>query len=347
MKAAFLTALRTVEIREVPAPELRRDDDVLIRAATVGVCGSDMHYYRTGRIGDQVVEYPWIVGHECAGTVEAVGAGAGKLKVGDRVAVDPLIACGRCDQCLAGRHHTCREQAFLGCPGQIAGSLAEYIVMPASCCYPIGPAMTMTQATLIEPFAIGFYAARRLAGDVAGKTAAVLGSGPIGLCVMLALKQGGAASVYMTDIRNNRLAVAAAMGADRTGNPDAGDVVDDIRQAEPLGVDLAFECAGEQDTLDQCVDVLKPGGTLLVVGIPELDRISFVMDQMRRKELCVRNVRRQNDCMAAAIELVAAGLVDLDPMVTHNYTLDQTNEAFDVVADYRDNAVKAMIHMGG
>ena len=347
MKAAYLTALRTVQVREAPAPELSRDDDVLIRVSTVGVCGSDMHYYRTGRIGDQVVQYPWIVGHECAGTVEAVGPNAGRLKAGDRVAVDPLITCGRCDQCLAGRSHTCRDQVFLGCAGQIPGSLAEYLVMPAACCYPIPPAMTMTQATLIEPFAIGFYAARRLAGDVAGKTIAILGAGPIGLCVMLALKQGGAANIYMTDIRDNRLAMARTMGADWTGNPHAGDVVDEILHAEPLGVDLAFECAGEQGTLDQCVDVLKPGGTLLIVGIPELDRVSFMMDQLRRKELRVRNVRRQNDCVGPAIDLVADGLVDLDPMVTHTYTLDQTNEAFDVVADYRDNAIKAMIHLDG
>lgn len=347
MKAAYLTALRTVAIRQAPKCELQRDDDVLIRIATVGVCGSDMHYYRTGQIGDQVVEYPWIVGHECAGTVEALGPAVGQLKVGDRVAVDPLIVCGRCDQCLANRTHTCRNQVFLGCPGQIAGSLAEYIVMPARSCYPIPPEMTMTQATLIEPFSIGFHAARRLGGEVRGKTAAVLGSGPIGLCVMLALKHGGADRVYMTDLRDNRLALAGRMGADWTGNPHAGDVVADIMQAEPPGVDLAFECAGEQETLDQCVEVLKPGGTLLVVGIPELDRISFSMDQMRRKELCVQNVRRQNECVARAIELVASGQIDLDAMVTHNYDLEQTNEAFDVVADYRDNAVKAMIHLAG
>lgn len=347
MKVAYLTALRTVEIREEPKPRLQRDDDVLIRVDTVGVCGSDMHYYRTGRIGDQVVQYPWIVGHECAGTVEAVAPGATGVAVGDRVAVDPLVACGRCDQCLSGRAHTCRDQAFLGCPGQLAGSLADYITMPAACCYGVPDAMTTTQATMIEPFSIGYYAARRLAGDVTGKTVAILGSGPIGLCVLAALKHGGAGAVYMTDLRDNRLELARTMGADWTGNPRSHDIVSAIEQAQPLGVDLAFECAGEQDTLDQCVEVLTPGGTLLVVGIPELDRISFLMDQMRRKELLVQNVRRQNDCMADAIELVATGQVDLDAMVTHNYSIEQTNEAFDVVADYRDNAVKAMIHLAG
>ena len=245
------------------------------------------------------------------------------------------------------RTHTCRDQVFLGCPGQLAGSLAERITMPAACCFPVGDTMTMTQATMVEPFSIGYYAARRLAGEVAGKTAAILGAGPIGLCVLAALKHGGAGAVHMTDLRDNRLALARRMGADWTGNPEKDDIVADIARAQPLGVDLAFECAGEQDTLDQCVEVLKPGGTLLAVGIPELDRISFPMDQMRRKELVIQNVRRQNDCVAEAIALVASGQVDLDPMVTHNYGLEQTNEAFDVVADYRDDAVKAMIHLVG
>ncbi len=347
MKAAYLTALRTVEVRTIGEPRIERDDDVLIRIAAVGVCGSDMHYYRAGRIGDQVIEYPWIVGHECAGTIEAIGPAAGALKVGDRVAVDPLVVCGRCDQCLAGRAHTCRNQVFLGCPDQLPGALAEYLVMPAACCYVVPDAMTMTQATLIEPFTIGYYAARRLAGDVSGKTAAVFGAGPIGLCVMLALNHGGARAVYLTDVRDNRTALARRMGAHWTGNPERNDVVAEIMQAQPLGVDLAFECAGEQETLDQCVDVLTPGGTLLAVGIPELDRVSFLMDQMRRKELTVQNVRRQNDCTAEAIRVAASGQVDLDPMVTHTYTLDRTGEAFDVVADYRDNVVKAIIDVAG
>lgn len=345
MKVAYLTALRTVEIREEPTPQLQRDHDVLIRVATVGVCGSDMHYYRTGRIGDQVVQYPWIVGHECAGTVEAVGPAATGVAVGDRVAVDPLIACGRCDQCLSGRAHTCRDQVFLGCPGQMGGSLADYITMPASCCFPVPETMTMPQATMVEPFSIGYYAARRLAGDVAGKTAAILGAGPIGLCILAALKHGGAGAVYMTDLRDNRLELARRMGANWTGNPEKEDITAAITQAQPLGVDLAFECAGEQSTLDQCVDILTPGGTLLAVGIPEVDRVSFLVDLFRRKELVLQNVRRQNDCVVEAIELIATGQVDLDAMITHNYCLEQTNEAFNVVADYRDNAVKAMIHL--
>jgi L-iditol 2-dehydrogenase len=158
MKAAFLTDIRKIEIRDVPPPVIEQPEQVLLRVATVGVCGSDMHYYRSGRIGSQVVQFPWVVGHECAGTVAAVGAGVKDLRVGDRVAVDPLIACFRCDQCLRGRENTCRNQKFLGCPGQTPGALSELLVMPARNCFPIPAHMTFSQATLVEPFAIGLHA---------------------------------------------------------------------------------------------------------------------------------------------------------------------------------------------
>jgi L-iditol 2-dehydrogenase len=163
MKAAFLTSIRKIEIREVPPPAIVRPDDVLLRVATVGVCGSDMHYYRNGRIGSQGIEFPWVVGHECAGTVAKVGPEVKNLRAGDRVAVDPLIACCRCDQCLGGRENTCRKQKFLGSPGQTPGALAEFLVMPERCCFPISANVTFEQATLVEPFAIGLYA-QRLSG---------------------------------------------------------------------------------------------------------------------------------------------------------------------------------------
>jgi len=133
MKAQLLTGIRRMEMREVAQPEISRPNEVLLKIEAVGVCGSDVHYYETGRIGSQVVEFPYIVGHECAAVVAEVGSEVDTLKVGDPVAVDPLIACGQCDQCRAGRINTCRNQKFLGCPGQVQGCLSEYIVMPAEC----------------------------------------------------------------------------------------------------------------------------------------------------------------------------------------------------------------------
>jgi L-iditol 2-dehydrogenase len=344
MKAALLTGIRQVEIQDVPEPTLERDSDVLLDVVTVGVCGSDMHYYRTGRIGDQVVRFPYRVGHEFAGHVLKTGPAVTTLREDDLVAVDPLMWCGECDQCLGGREHTCRRQRFLGCPGQADGCLCERIVMPAASCEVVPDGVSAEQAALIEPFSIGLYA-QRMAGDVTGKSVAILGAGPIGLCVLLAAKAAGARAVYMTDIRDNRVALAREMGATWAGNPQTDDVVAAIMQAEPNGVDAAVEAAGEQVTLDQAVEVLKPGSTLAIVGIPELDRVSFEVARMRRHELTIQNVRRQNHCVGPAIELVAEGKADLGPMVTHRVSLDETADIFNIVADYKDSAVKAMIQV--
>ena len=344
MKAALLTGIRKIEICDVPRPQIATPQDVLIRVDTVGVCGSDLHYYRNGRIGVQVVQFPWIVGHECAGVVAAVGSGVTRLKEGDRVAVDPLVACGQCDQCLAGREHTCRGQKFLGCPGQLNGAMAEYLVMPERSCLAMPANMTFDQAVVCEPFAVGLWAVK-LAAPVAGRKVAVLGAGPIGLCVMASLQAAGAGAVYATDLLDERVSLARAMGAGWAANASRQDAVAAIAAAQPQGLDIVFECAGQQETLDQAMRMLTPGGTAVIVGIPEGDRLSFDMNYARRKELTLRNVRRQNDCAAEAIRLVARGLVNLDAIVTHHYTLDQSQAAYDLVADYRDGVVKAMIRV--
>ncbi len=198
MKAALLTGIRRLEIGEVPRPAIARDTDVLLRVREVGLCGSDVHYYTTGRIGTQVVKYPFPVGHETSATVEEVGRAVRRVKPGDRVAIEPSISCGRCDQCLAGRLHTCRKTRFLGCPGQIEGSLCEWLVMPEECCYPVPDSLTLEQATLVEPLSIGIYATR-LGGELRGRSAAVLGFGPIGISVFLPAREAGTKDVFGTE----------------------------------------------------------------------------------------------------------------------------------------------------
>jgi L-iditol 2-dehydrogenase len=187
MKAAFLADLRRLDVREAPEPRLDNPRDVLLRIETVGVCGSDLHYFRAGGIGAQVVKFPWVVGHECAGTVLEIGPEVQHLRPGQLVVVDPLVACGGCDQCLAGRPHTCRRQRFLGCPGQLAGAMAERLILPGECCFPVPEGMTAVQATLVEPFSIGLYA-QRMAHLHDGAKLAILGCGPIGLCALMACR---------------------------------------------------------------------------------------------------------------------------------------------------------------
>src|SRR5512145_1795791 len=198
MNAFVLTGLNKMEMMRVPKPRIVNPEDVLIQMASVGVCGSDIHYYTEGKIGSQVVQYPFTVGHEGAGVIEETGPSVTRVKRGDRVAIDPAMPCFICDQCVSGRYHTCRKLKFLGCPGQAEGCLSEFIVMPETSCFPIKDSITLDQAALSEPLAIGVYAAG-LHGPLSGAKIAILGSGPIGISVLLPAIAYGAARVFMTD----------------------------------------------------------------------------------------------------------------------------------------------------
>lgn len=344
MKAIVLTGIRQMEMANVPEPSIKKDDDVLLKVEAVGVCGSDVHYYETGRIGSQIAEYPFIVGHECAATVKAVGSAVTRVKVGDGVVIEPAIACNNCDQCKRGRKNTCRNLKFLGCPGQTNGCLCEYIVMPEDCCFPIGDKITFAQGVLCEPLAIGVYAVKRAClsenADIA-----ILGSGPIGLSCLISARVENVNACYVTEKIEERVEVAKKSGATWVGNPNKEDIVSEILKRQPIGMDVVFECAGQQETIDQAVELLKPGGKLMLVGIPRLERISLVIDKIRRKEVTIVNVRRQNNCTQTAIDLIAAGKADVDFMITHRFKLEQTQNAFDMVAGYRDGVVKALIEL--
>jgi len=332
-----------MRMMEVEAPGIVHPTDVLIRMKTVGVCGSDIHYYVTGKIGSQVVKYPFPVGHEGAGQVEKTGSGVTRVKVGDRVAVEPAMPCYACDQCLAGRHHTCRHLKFLGCPGQADGCLSEFIVMPETSCFPLADGLTFEDAAISEPLAIGVYAVRLAQMDWKDKTVGILGFGPIGMSVLLAAKVKGASRLYVTDRLNYRCDVALKAGAVWAGNPDREDVVEAVKKEEPQLLDVVFECCGKQEAIDQAIGLLKPGGKLLIVGIPEFDRWSFPVDQMRRKEIVIQNVRRQNHAVEETLALLENRTVDISLMPTHHFKPEQAKEAFDLVAGYHDGVMKAMI----
>jgi L-iditol 2-dehydrogenase len=342
MKAMQLTGIRQMEMFEVPVPAISNDTDVLIRMTTVGVCGSDVHYYTTGRIGDQVVKYPFTVGHEGAGIIERVGKAVTRVKPGDRVAIDPAMPCRQCDQCKAGRFHTCRKLRFLGCPGQAEGCLSEYIVMPETSCFPISGNLSDDDAALSEPLTIGVYAVK-LSQVQPGMNIGILGCGPIGLSVLTAVSVLGPGKVFVTDKLDYRLDFAKRSGASRTGNPGKTDVISAVKEMEPLMLDMVFECCGQQDAIDQAIALLKPGGKLMIIGIPEADQLVFPINDMRRKEICIQNVRRQNESVDECLELLSRVKAQVRLWATHRFTLEQAKEAFDLVAGYKDGVIKAMI----
>ncbi len=342
MKAMMLTGIRQMEMMEIPEPVLIKPNDVKIRMSVLGICGSDIHYYTQGQIGSQVVEYPFTVGHEGAGTVVETGTAVKRVKPGDTIAIEPAMPCWECDQCLAGRHHTCRKLKFLGCPGQAEGCLMEYIVMPEESCFPLKGALTPDNGSISEPLAIGVYAVKK-SGGVKGLDIGILGFGPIGMSVMLAARAERAGSFTVTDKIQPRLAIALKEGATSLFNPLEEDFTSMLKQHHPFGLDVVFECCGQQEAFDQAVEVLKPGGRLVVVGIPEFDRWSMNVEMTRRKEISLQFIRRQVDCVETALEMMESGKISIANMVTHRFPFDKTKEAFDLVAAYGDGVMKAMI----
>lgn len=342
MKKSVLKGINKIEIIDAPKPALITDNDVLIRMKVVGVCGSDIHYYKTGRIGSQVVQYPFTVGHEGAGIVEAVGAAVQSVKPGDHVAVEPSMACGHCDQCLAGRQNTCRNNIFLGCPGQIEGNLAEYIVMPESQCILLHDGQDIDDGATSEPLAIGLYAVKQAAFD-GHESIGIIGFGPIGMSIFQMARAHGFSNIYVSEKISERGLMAKKLSAKWVGNPLNENITESISSIEPLLLDVVFECCGQQEAMDTAIEILKPGGKLMVVGIPEFDRWSFSADVARRKELSIIHIRRQNNCTHETLEMMAKGKVDGSAMITHRFPFSEIAKAFDMVSNYKDGVMKAMI----
>ncbi len=338
----MLTGIRKMEMMDISEPQIINPGDVKIKMVTTGICGSDIHYYARGKIGSQVVKYPFTVGHEGSGLVVETGDMVSKVNKGDLVAVEPAMSCHKCDQCLSGRPHTCRNLRYLGCPGQAEGCLMEYIVMPEECCFPLPSNLNADHGAISEPLSIGLYSVKKSVG-MKNKAVGILGFGPIGMSVMLSAKALGAATIFVSDKIDERLSVAADEGVSGTFNPLKTDIVSEILRRNPLGLDVVFECCGQQEASDQATDLLKPGGKLMVVGIPEFERWSYDADNMRRKEISLQFVRRQVDCVQPSLDLMSSGAIMIDRMITHRFPFSGSREGFDLVDSYGDGVMKAMI----
>lgn len=343
MKAAVLTGVRGVEIRDVPTPELKAPDDVLLRTAAAGLCGSDLHYFIADNVGGERVAYPVLIGHECTAVVEAVGPDVRRVRPCDRVAIEPAISCGACDQCSAGRFNTCRHIGFLGHPGEKDGCLAEYFVMPERNCYPLPAEMTMTEGMLAEPLSIALHALGLAGGP--NRPIAVLGTGPIGLSLIMAARAAGTMKIYATDKVSARVQAAGKAGADWAGNPDKDDIVRAVLSHEPLGLETVLDCSGDPAAIDQAVDLAKPGGTILLVGIPLTERVPLRFRALRRKEIRIQNVRRQNKRLEEALASIATKRIDISWLATHVFGLKDAAKAFATAADRTDGVLKTVIKM--
>jgi L-iditol 2-dehydrogenase len=335
MRAALFYGVRDVRVGTRPRPR-PRDGELLLRVRAVGICGSDLHYYREGGVGAPVTP-PLVLGHEFAAEVVDERAPAHGLEVGSLVAVDPARPCGRCEWCRAGDQNLCPDVRMAGAPG-LDGGLAEYHAAPVEAIVPVPPGFDATTAALLEPLGVAIHAldlARLRPMD----TVAVLGAGPIGLLLVQVARASGAGRVFAVDPLPYRAEAARRLGADEAaGRHDAIAAWTGGR-----GVDVVLEATNSPEAPDQAVAAARIGGRVILVGIPEGDRMSLRPSEARRKGLVIKFSRRMGHVYPRAIEMVRAGRVRVAPLATHRFPLERAPDAFRFQDAYTEGVIKTII----
>ncbi len=341
-RAAVLHGPLDVRIEDLPDHE-PGPGEILLDVMAVGICGSDLHTYLNGGIGGTMVTGPLILGHEASGRVARIGAGAeGAFRIGQPVAIDPAIHCGECERCLAGQQHLCTHMQFIGLFPR-HGALRTQMVHPAAQCVPLPDGMDAITGALLEPLGVALHATR-LARIGIDEDVLILGCGAIGLLLIQLARLAGAGRIFVADQHQWRLDMAREFGADVTVNANQDDIVGYVHDATgQRGVDVAIESAWVADTADQCVEATRPGGRVVIVGIPAEDAMTMRASTARRKELSILMSRRMNHVYTASIDLVRRGKVNLERLATHRFPLDQTAQALATAANYQDGVVRAMV----
>jgi len=343
MKAAKWFGPRDMRVVDVEKPQ-PKPHEAVIRVESIGVCGSDLHYFDEGRIGETVITEPLILGHEFAGIVEEVGAEADPGLMGRRVAVEPGIPCGECEWCRTGHYNVCERLFFPGGP-PYDGVLCEYAAYDAGFCFPVPDSMTAPEAAMIEPLAVAVHTVE-LAQVKPGETAAILGLGPIGLLTAQMAKLAGAAALYGTDLLDYRVEAGLRYGVDAAFNAAEKDTVEVLLQeTNGRGVDVVFDCARSSETPALACHVVRPAGRCIMTGISgaECDRLPVCV--ARRKELNLQWCRRFRHNFPAAIGLAAEHKVDVQSLLTHSFPLERAQEAFELVSRSADHVLKASIDL--
>lgn len=339
-KAFYMTGIEKLEQGEAPMPSVK-PDGVIIKLKAVGICGSDLHYYTHGRIGDCIVEPPFILGHECAGEVVEVGSEVTNLKVGDRVCMEPGVPCYKCDLCLEGKYNLCRSLHFWATPPD-QGCLCEYVAHPAAFTFKIPDNMSYVEGALVEPLAVGLHACNR-ANVRMGDTVAIIGAGCIGLVTLMSAKSMGATKIIVGDVNEKRLEKAAELGA-ITVNTEKEDYVKKVMELTGgHGADIVIDCAGFTPTFKQAVDAIKYGGVIVMVGLGGEKLDDLDNNLLSVKELDVRWVFRYRNVYPMAINAVSSGIINLKSIVSHSFEFEETDVAYATCTKDIRNVVKGVI----
>lgn len=339
MQTAVLVEPRQFELRDRPQPS-PGPDDVLVAVRDVGICGSDVHYYEHGRIGDHVVENPLVLGHESAGEVVEVGENVTTLEPGDRVALEPGVPCRRCSHCKQGDYHLCEDVHFMATPPH-DGAFTEYVSWPDDYAYKLPENVSTTEGALCEPLSVGIHACHR--GTVeTGDTVLVTGAGPIGLLVMETARAAGATDIIVTDVVDEKLAFARDRGADLAVNVAEDDLEGAIdAYTDGIGVDVVVEASGAVPSIQTTLDVVCRGGTVVLVGLASEAAVPFDVLDIIDNELDVLGSFRYKNTYPTALDLLADDVVNVEGIVEFESALEDIDDAFQRAMD--PNVIKGMV----
>lgn len=341
MRVLRLHGPKDLRMHDEPVPQPGRGE-VRLRITSVGVCASDLHYYRDAKIGSTAIEEPLVIGHEAAGVVDALGEGVTSLSVGDKVAIEPAKPCGKCEYCMQKHYNVCPNVEFFGTP-PINGCLREYIIWPAELALKVPDSMTADEAAMVEPLAVGIHAVK-LAELRQGMTLAVLGAGAIGLSVIQAAKVAGVERVIVSEPVKERRELALELGASDAIDPSATDAVDEfLRLTSGRGVDVVIECTGSDEAVRDCSRIVRVLGRVVIVGIPDGEDYTFEASPARRRELSVTFCRRSNLTAEIAIEWISDGKIDGACLATHHFPLEAADKAMEFASAKADGVVRAII----
>ncbi len=338
---AYMNRPGNLEFREAPLPKPAASE-VLIKIECCGICGSDVHYFEFGKIGDYVVKGDFTLGHEVSGVIIEVGSGVTHLKAGDRVALEPGIPCGSCTQCKSGKYNLCKDVRFFATP-PVQGALQNYVMHPADLCFPLPEQVSYLEGALVEPLCVGLHACAQGCVSV-GDSVVILGAGCIGLVTLLAAKARGASKVIVVDLFEKRLDFAKKLGATQVINGKTSDVLQEICSVLGAdGADVVIETAGVPQTIYQTSQIAKCGGTVVLVGVAVESDLLYNFSQVMGKELTIKSVFRYRNLYPVAIAAIADGSIDIQQIVTHRYAFQDAKAAFNEVIDDAQNVVKAVI----
>lgn len=342
MKAALLMGPGKIEMGELPVPEYG-DDDVLVRVKHVGVCGADLEFFKSGRIGAWVLEFPHVLGHEPAGIVEAVGKNVTHLKPGDMVAVEPGKACFKCPTCLSGVYNMCPEMIFMSVPG-CKGAFKEFLSWPGKLVFKVAPGTDTADACLAEPLAVGIHSVSQ-SGIKFGQSAAILGGGCIGLCVAQVLKAQGITEIYLTDHHKVRLEKAKALGVTHIFNDHDEDAVARIKELSGGGVDRVFECTGSQKAVTQSVELVNSSGVIVLIGMFGEPTQAVDLNGLLMKEATIASNFRYRHNYPAALSAISSGTIKVRDIVSHRFKLEQLQEALTTNIQNKKEVTKIVIEI--